>query len=115
MTKKQKIWTVVFIAMFLLPELLWSTVFNFYYELPQTSYSSNTHPFRDNYFQNSDNLVQYDFILGMQILGLIGLLYFIAANKVSIHHSLIKLTAFVLIFILAAFSSLVFYYVYMLI
>jgi len=31
MTKKQKIWLAVFLAMFLVPEILWSPIGNFYY------------------------------------------------------------------------------------
>ena len=41
MTKKQKIWFAIFLAMFLVPEVLWSPVNDFYYELLQSGKTGN--------------------------------------------------------------------------
>jgi hypothetical protein len=82
MTKKiQKIWMWVFIAIFAIPEILWSPVLNFYYELSQTSISGGTHPFRNNFLQNSDNLKYLKFIIVIQLIGLLLTSFFLLKNK----------------------------------
>ena len=57
--------------MFALPEILWSPIANFYYELSQTSRSGGTHPFRYNFLQNSDNLNYLRFVIAIQFIGLL--------------------------------------------
>jgi len=68
MTKTQKIWLWVFLGMFILPEVLWSPVGNFVYELSQ---SGNTHPVRNNFLQNTDNINILSTVLFIQMAGLI--------------------------------------------
>jgi hypothetical protein len=69
MTKNQKIWFAVFLAMFLVPEILWSPIGNFYYELLQTTKSGGTYPIRENFLTNSDNVDFLRFILLLQFIG----------------------------------------------
>jgi len=81
MTKKQKIWMWIFVAMFAIPEILWSPVLNFYYEFLQSSWTSNVHPIRYNFLQNSDNLNYLKLVVFLQLVGLLGVLFFTLKNK----------------------------------
>jgi len=71
MTKKQKIWLGIFLAMFLIPEALWSPVGNIVYELTQTGQSGGTHPFRYTILQNSDNLAWLRLVFFIQLVGVV--------------------------------------------
>ncbi len=81
MTKKQKILLVIFVAMFALPEILWSSVGNFLYQFFDTS--NNVHPFRDNFLQRSDNIKILGLVLYLQFFGLLlSAFYIIKLNLV---------------------------------
>ncbi|OGZ91430.1 MAG: hypothetical protein A2599_01095 [Candidatus Staskawiczbacteria bacterium RIFOXYD1_FULL_39_28] len=67
--------------MFIVPEILWSPVVNFYYEFFQSSRTSNVHPIRDNFLQNSDNLSYLKFVIALQFIGLLLALIFLVKNK----------------------------------
>ena len=69
MTKKQKIWIMVFISIFAIPEILWSTMGNFVYELYK-SHFGNTYPLRYNFLQDSNNINLLNTVLFIQLLGL---------------------------------------------
>ena len=88
LTKKQKIWLWIFIAMFAVPEILWSPVANFYYEFFQSSWTSYVQPIRDNFLQNSDNLSYLKFVIFLQLIGLLGALIFSLKNKNSKNRTL---------------------------
>ncbi len=75
MTKKQKIWLSVFLAMFIVPEVLWSPVGNFYYEFYQGMKQSTVYPFRDNFLQHSDNLSILKIVVFIQCVGAALFLY----------------------------------------
>jgi hypothetical protein len=68
MTKKQKILLVIFLTMFLVPEILWSPVLNILLELGQ---SGNVTPLRDNFLMSSDNLIYFRIINFIQLVGII--------------------------------------------
>ena len=70
MTTKQKAWSFIFTAMFALPEILWSPIINYIYELSQTSHSGGTHPYRYNFLQHPDNINLLSTVLFIQFLGL---------------------------------------------
>lgn len=89
MTRKQKTWMWIFLAMFLIPEILWSPVANFYYQLPQTSRSGATFPFRDNFLQNPDNLNYLRFVLLLQLIGTLFLLV-IVMRGANLKNKLLK-------------------------
>ena len=63
MTKKQKIWLGISMAMAIVPEILWSPVVNFYYEFYLGTQTSNIYPLRNNFLQNSDNIIYLKSIL----------------------------------------------------
>jgi hypothetical protein len=68
MAKNQKIWFVVFGAIFLIPEILWSPLVNFYYELLRTG---DVFPLCANFLTNSDNFAIWKLVLWVQFFSLL--------------------------------------------
>ncbi len=87
MKKQQKIWLGIFLAMFILPELLWSPVENLVYDLLQNS--NNVKIFRPNFLTVSDNTYLLLFVLLFQIIGLIGSLIIVFKEKINIWFKLL--------------------------
>lgn len=110
MTKKQKIWMWIFIAMFAIPEILWSPIANFYYQLSQTSKSGGTHPFRDNFLQNSDNLSYLKFVVALQFVGLLLLLIYLLRNKYA-QNKLLKYLFTTILFIFLVIVGFALYFI----
>lgn len=80
MTKVQKVWLSVFLAMFILPELLWSPVGNFWYESSQKT--NHVVPLRNNFLVETGNINIWSNIMLFQFFGLIGLcIYLIFIRK----------------------------------
>ena len=105
MTKVQKIWLSVFLAMFLVPEILWSPVVNSVYEWNQNS--NHVTPLRDSFLTKSDNIQILSNVLLFQFfaLALITIFLFLIRNKIN-NKVLFK----VLIIISFIMTCLVFYY-----
>ena len=89
MNKIQKIWMWIFVAMFAIPEILWSPITNFYYEFFQSSKTSYVQPLRNNFLQVSDNSSYLKFVMFLQFLGLLLLFIFLVRNK-SINNKITK-------------------------
>ena len=109
MTKKQKIWMWIFLAMFIVPEILWSPVGNFYYELLQSSESGGTHPFRNNFLQNSDNLNNLKFVIFIQFIGLLLFLIYLIKNKKEFN-TILRYISMIFLSILLIFVSFSLYF-----
>jgi hypothetical protein len=109
MTKTQKIWLWIFIAMFALPEILWSPILNFYYELSQSNKTSFIKPLRDNFLQNTDNLNILKLIIFLQLIGLLLILVSLIRNK-EIKSKIIKYFLIILLIILFIIVGFVFYF-----
>lgn len=108
MTKMQKVWLSITLGLFIVPELLWSTLGNFYYEFYQTSKSGGTEPFRDNFLQNSDNLSMLKMVLLTQFIGFALFLYMFWKHRDLISNPYFRyflVLLFLAIFILSAFSA----------
>ena len=88
MKKSQKIWLAVSLAMFLIPELLWSPIGNFYYEFFQ---SGDVYPFRMNFLIDSKNFNLLKLVFLIQFAGVILFLFFIFIQKMN------KLTKIILL------------------
>jgi len=106
MSKRQKIWLGIFGAMFLVPEILWSPMIDFYYQLILQSNSSGiVPPLRQNFLTNSDNISILKFVISMQLLGLS--LFLIRFLSLKIKNKIIKIIAIsfltVLLFLTAFF------------
>jgi len=101
----QKIWLGIFGAMFLIPEILWSPVVDFYYQLSQTGKSGGTHSLRDNFLQNSDNLGYLKLVIFIEFVGLLLFIIFSIRNRKDVHiinYALI--VPFIVILLLVAFA-----------
>ena len=88
MTKKQKVWLGIFLAMFIVPEVLWSPVGNVINSLLQ---SGKVHPqiLRDNFLLNYkyENILKT--IITIQSIGVIlALFYFVKIRKNISNHFL---------------------------
>lgn len=70
MTKQQKIWFWVGVAVAALPEIFWSPVGNLTYEFSQTGNRGGTHPLRETFLTNIDNINWLSTILFLQFIGL---------------------------------------------
>ncbi len=77
----QKIWLGVFLAMFLVPEILWSPVGNYIYSLVKPTVNGSIQIMRDNFLLHTDNVNLYSTVLFIQLVG--SILYFIFYVKHS--------------------------------
>jgi|SRR3989344_1332814 len=102
----KKIWLWIFGGMFLVPEVLWSPIVNFYYQLFQSSYSSNVQPFRNNFFQSSDNLKYLKFVILLQAIGLLFFTISFITNKKNIKITMVKYLLIVIPLLILLFSVL---------
>jgi len=76
MSKKQKVWLYVFLALFVIPEVLWSPAINYIYELSQMSTRDELSAFRNNFLtQGNYGFVWYGFVLLIELIGLVGISY----------------------------------------
>ena len=106
MTKTQKKWLGVFLAMFIVPEVLWSPVVNYLYQLSQTGKIGNTYPFHKTFLDHPDNVNTLSSILFIQFLGLfISAVYLIVLRK-NIQN---KTALWLSIIILALLSAVTFF------
>ncbi len=107
MTKTQKVWLWVFIAMFIVPEALWSPVGNTIYSLFQ---SGKRHPevLRANFLFNYqyENLLKL--IVVVQFIGVTLSLFYLIKYRKSIS-TLIFFLLFIINFLLFIITALVFY------
>lgn len=101
MTKKQKLWLWVFIALFVIPELLWSPVGNFVYSLYMPLRGGSAQILRDNFLLDNkyDNL--YSSILFIQLLGIFLTALFLIYLYKHFKHKVWFWLGVVLLFLLA--------------
>jgi hypothetical protein len=108
MSKKQKVWLWIFIAMFAVPEVLWNPVGNFLYSWFSPLQNGSIRTLRDNFLMKSNNLNLYSFILFVQFLGmLLFLIIFLMNGKKVKSRSLFLLTTAV-IFLVVIILLLIF-------
>lgn len=105
MTKTQKIWLYVFLAIFIVPEILWSPVVNILNSLLQ---SGQRYPqeFRENFLLNNQNENLLRLTITIQLIGIALLLVSIIKNRKSINNILFWLLLIVisLVAIVTAFA-----------
>ena len=104
MTKKQKIWLCVFLAMFIIPELLWSPILNFAYSIVQNS--NNPTILRPTFISNSD---YRGWAIIVILLETIGLLFstIIVVKEEGIRSKFIKTISVIILSIFVLVSFLV--------
>jgi type II secretory pathway component PulF len=108
MTKINKVWLWVWLGLFAIPEILWSPISNFYFELSQTSKSGGTSPYRDNFLQNSDNLSWLKLVILLQFVGFLLFFYAFIQNRNAVTNPVIRwllILVFLGILILSAFAA----------
>jgi hypothetical protein len=67
--QNKKIWLWVSLGMFLVPELLWSPVMNFIYEIFQNN--NHVQALRPNFLTDSSNVTPFIIVVFIQFLGLL--------------------------------------------
>jgi len=98
MTKNQKIWLSVFLAMFLVPEILWSPILNFYYGIIQGSFPGGHYiELRNNFLANGDYLNILRLVLIVQFLSLLAAFVVLLLSKVNKFY--LKLFTLIILFI----------------
>lgn len=97
MTKKQKFLLTTSLALFLIPELLWSPLLNDIYARMMPLKNGSVEFFRPNFLTNIDNLNTASVVLFIEFLGLLlTLLQLIRLRKVIINKFILGLSVFVL-------------------
>ena len=76
MKKVQKIWLSVFLAMFLVPEILWSPAYKMYLATFSPSQNGHYAVFRANLLDNSNGISLWANLLLLQFLGVLFLTTF---------------------------------------
>jgi len=101
---KQKIWLYIFPGMFLVPEILWSPLWNIIDSFLQNS--NNIEIFRPNFLTDIDNYNSLLVVLTIQVIGVLGVLILIYKTKLKI---LLKSLLFLILLLLFIVSGLILY------
>ena len=101
MTKKQKIWLWIFIAMFALPEIFWSPISNFIFMLFQGGNSPVA--LRDNFLIHSDYRKLLIIVVLIQSIGALLSSFMIYKLSIKITYRIFLSILFFIFFILSTF------------
>jgi len=71
MTKMQKVWLTIFLAMFIVPEALWSAVYKFWYSLNFPTLGGNYAVIRQNFLDNRGGASVWSDLMLLQFFGLL--------------------------------------------
>lgn len=107
MEKSKKIWLGVFLGMVIVPEVLWSPITNFIYELLQNS--NHVKVLRDNFINNPDHISSLILCILVQLIGLIFIFLFILKTRFN---WVLKVMALLVIIISLVIVGLVFFLVF---
>ncbi len=102
MSKVQKILLGIFLAMFIVPEVLWSPVGNFIYELERNTGK----PYRQSFLESSSNANTLSTVLFIQTLGLLFSAIYLAICHKNIKH---KIVLWMMVLLLLFAAVIVFY------
>jgi len=81
MAKKQKIWLAIFLAMFLVPEILWSPYSSFYYAILFSNSGDSFQLF--NLAPNPKSLIIQKLIVFVQFSGLLSSLFVLSKSQIK--------------------------------
>jgi uncharacterized membrane protein YwzB len=101
MTTKQKIWFAIFLAMFAVPEVLWSPVNSFYRDIGISPFEFRGLINGNNFF--GENLTLAKVILCVQLIGLLIGFWIVSTSRFD--KKLIKLTSSVFLGLLILFVA----------
>jgi len=108
MTKTQKIWLGIFLAMFIVPEVLWSPVANDIYEYSQSGIVGTTYSFRHTFLQKTDYQNVLSVIFFIQFIGLLSAFIYLIIIRKSIKSGLVFWIGLTLLLLLAIVTFLLF-------
>ncbi len=97
----QKIWLGVFLAMFIVPEILWSPVGNFVYELEQDT--NHVTALRINFLTKSENIDLWSWVLLLQFFGLLFTAIYLIVLKKKFKNQVVLWVIAVSIFVLSLY------------
>lgn len=111
MTKVQKLWLGVFLAMFLVPEILWSPVVKSYISITGGTVSGHYKMFRPNFLDGYEKVDLWGNIILLQLFGIISLMIYLTILKKNIKQQIYFwiseiLLACLAIFVFIYYSSL---------
>ena len=85
MTKKQKVWIGIFLAMFIMPEVLWSPVGNTLYSFFQSG-KIVSQVFRSNFLLEYRYESLFKIIITMQLIGIVLALFYAIKYRKNIRN-----------------------------
>lgn len=103
MTKKQKIWLGIFLAMFIIPEVLWSPVMNYWYAIKMPAVKGSYQVWRDNFLHHYGNANLWSNLILFQFLGLLFLIIFLVVQRKHIPNKVVYWLTISVLIVLALF------------
>jgi hypothetical protein len=94
----------LFGSLFLIPEILWSTLLNFYYSFLKPTIGGSSQVLRDNFLLRSDNIDIYLLILVIQTIGLVGCIIVLCRAKINNTKKIVYLLPLIVFFCLEIFA-----------
>lgn len=113
MTKTQKIWMWIFVAMFAIPEILWSPVVNFLYSFFNPQVGGYPKLLRNNFLLDYQHENLLKTVIIIQIVGILSFFIFWFKNKNNIPSKKIFWIFYFLGLLICLVSLFVFYLVFM--
>jgi hypothetical protein len=101
MTKMQKVWLGIFLAMFIVPEVLWSPVYKFWYSLKLPTVGGHYAIVRQNFLDNSGNSDLWSNLILLEFFGLLLTAIYLVVIRKSFTHRWLT-WALSLVFLLAS-------------
>jgi len=110
MTKIKKVWLGIFLAILVLPEILWSTIGNLLYPFFVPAKGGSYPELRPNFLMNTGNKNLWAYIIGIQFLGILAatVVWFLARKSIS--SKTLFWIVFVLMALLTLFMFIAFYF-----
>ena len=108
MTKKQKIWLGVFLAMFLVPEILWSPIVDEIYSTLAPTKNGSFQMWRNNFLFSKENLDLWGYILFFQFVGIFLATLVVFFARKNIQNKILFWVVLVLMSILSLFVYFIF-------
>lgn len=102
MTKNKKLWLYAGLALFAIPEILWSPIINFLW--PLIKYSNHSIPVRNNWLMSPDNINWLSVFLFVQFFGALACSIILLSEKYISHKLAGLLSAIIALVIIILFG-----------
>jgi hypothetical protein len=108
MNKIQKLWLTIFLAIFIIPEILWSPLMNYIYSLTVPLMNGSVQVVRNNFLLQTQNINLYNSVVFIQFLGIfLAFIYWIVVGR-KVQNKLMFWSIVLLFFILSLVTLIVF-------